>query len=122
MDNNFGDFEEIKEENNAPIVEEGAEGEAPTRVRMPRKGELLGVVAQRLGGNRMEIKTIDGKSRNCRVPGRFRRKFWLRTGDVVIITPWVDDDEKGDIIFQYSKGAAYQIKKRGLLDSIDTGF
>lgn len=121
MEEKFGDFEEVKEENGKPNEEE-LEQEAPARIRLPRKDELLGIVAQRLGGNRMDIKTTDGKTRNCRVPGRFKRKFWLRPGDAVLIKPWPDDNNKGDIIFQYSKGAVYQLKKRGLLNSINKGF
>jgi len=119
MDEEFGEFEEITEENK----EGNGEGqEAPVRVRIPRKGEFLGIVAQRLGGNRMEIKSTDGKTRNCRVPGRFKRRFWLRPGDAVIITPWPDDDSKGDIIYQYSKNAFYQLKKKGILDSLTPRF
>jgi translation initiation factor 1A len=120
MSEQFGDFEEIKTEVDSSTPQ--TEVESPTRIRLPRKGELLGVVIQRLGGNRMEIKTNDNKTRNCRVPGRFRRKFWLRQGDVVLITPWEMDDSKGDIIFQYRKGQKFQLKKRGLLNFINEGF
>ena len=114
----YGDFEEVKEEENnekqLPV--------APIRVRMPRGKELIGVITQRFGGNRMEIQTTDGKTRNCRVPGRYKRRLWLRPRDVVIIVPWVDDDSKGDIIFKYHKSAAAQLRKRGILDSIKEEF
>lgn len=117
----FGDFEEIKEEHK-PQKHQDVEQEIQTRIRSPRKGELVGIVVQRLGGNRMEIKSTDGKTRNCRVPGRFKRRFWLRNRDFVIITPWPDDDSKGDIIFQYNKNAAYQLKKHHLLKNLDEWF
>ena len=94
MANEFGDFEEIKEDVREP---EQQEQEAGVRIRLPRKGEIMGKVIQRLGGNRMEIKCTDGKTRNCRVPGRLKRKLWLRERDIVIITPWPDDDSKGEI-------------------------
>ena len=113
------EFEQIDEENTENQQEDN---QAPVRIRLPRKGEFIGIVIQRLGGNRMEIKTTDGKTRNCRVPGRFKRKFWLRTGDLVLITPWEFDDSKGDIIFQYHKNALYQLKKRGLLNNLENGF
>ena len=120
MSNEFGDFEEIKIENKQNSQEQ--DQNIPTRVRMPRPPELLGIVSQRLGGNRMEIKTTDGKIRNCRVPGRFKRKFWLRPGDFVLITPWPDDDHKGDIVFQYQKNIVYQLKKKGMTKNLDNKF
>jgi translation initiation factor 1A len=118
---NFGDFKEIREEVKAQPQPEGEEF-APARVRMPRGKEVIGVVAQRLGGNRMEIRTTDGRVMNCRVPGRFKRKFWLRVGDVVIAEPWENETDKGDIVFQYSKGAAFQLRKRGILKDIEGKF
>lgn len=117
----IGDFEEVKEETKTEEQELDEQG-VLIRIKLPRKGELLGRVTQRLGGNRMDVKTADGKSRNCRVPGRFKRRFWLRPGDIVIITPWPDDNDKGDIIFQYSKNAIYQLKKRGFLNNLTAEF
>ena len=78
------------------------EEEKVTRVKLPRGEEVLGIIEQRLGGNKMMVACLDGKDRNCRVPGRLRRRLWLRPGDVVIIEPWeLDKDKRGDIIFKY---------------------
>jgi len=117
----LGDFEEVKEETKTEEQELDEQG-VLIRIKLPRKGELLGRVMQRLGGNRMDVKATDGKSRNCRVPGRFKRRFWLRPGDIVIIVPWPDDNDKGDIIFQYSKNAIYQLRKRGFLNNLSDEF
>ena len=120
----FGDFEEIKDEKD-PKSEEKQEEEqlaSSFRIRSPRKGQFLGVVLQRLGGKRMSVKTTDNKIRNCRVPGKFSRKFWLRPGNAVIIEPWPDDDDKGDVVYQYSKNDCYQLKKKGLLAGLDREF
>lgn len=89
------------------------------RVKLPKGEELLGVIEQRLGGNRMYVKCSDGKTRNCRVPGRLRRRLWLRPGDTVIIEPWDYDDEKGDILFKYRKNQVKWLRKKGHL-KIDT--
>ena len=56
-----------------------------TRVRLPKGKEVIGIIEQRLGGNKMMVNCLDGKSRNCRVPGRLKRALWLRPEDVVII-------------------------------------
>ena len=84
-------------------------------VRLPRGEELIGVIEQRLGGNKMMVNCSDGKSRNCRVPGRLRRKLWLRPGDVVIIQPWELDKNKGDVIFKYRPNQVAWLKKKGYL-------
>ena len=112
------EFEEVNEAGEVVSDEAGI----PVRVRTPRKGEVIGVVVQRFGGNRMEVQATDGKNRNCIVPGRFKKFLWLRPRDVVLITPWVDDDEKGDIIFKYSSSAVNQLRKKGILDSIKDSF
>ena len=115
----FGDFEEIKDEQAETPVDPAA---APVRLRMPRDKELIGFVEQRLGGNRMEVKCTDGKTRNCRVPGRFKRNFWIRAKDIVLVEPWEGDDEKADIVFHYQKGAVNQLRKRGLLNQFSDSF
>ena len=90
--------------------------DAPVRVKLPRGREVIGVITQRVGAGRMMISCMDGKSRNCRVPGRLRRELWLREGDVVIVEPWeFDQDEKADILFKYSKAAIEKLKKDGML-------
>ena len=96
----YGDFEEVVDEN-AKKPQTQVNQEAPARVRLPRQGERIGTVIQRLGGNRMLIKLNDGKTINARVPGRFKRSMWLRLNDVVLIETWENDEEKADIIFKY---------------------
>lgn len=110
----FGDFEDLESEEPEQTIS--------LRVRTPNKGELIGVVIERLGGNRMNVHSTDGKIRNCRVPGRYKRRLWLRPKDVVIIVPWEDNDDKADIIYKYPPAAANQLRKNGILDSIKSDF
>ena len=92
------------------------------RVKLPRGREVLGVIEQRVGGARMIVKCVDGKARNCRVPGRLRRALWLREGDVVIVEPWEFDDEKGDVLFKYNPAQIDWLRKKGYLKTIDSEF
>ena len=77
------DFEDIldESENNEELGEE----QKVTRARLPKGREVIGIIEQRLGGNKMKVNCVDGKSRNCRVPGRLSRSLWLRPNDVVIV-------------------------------------
>jgi translation initiation factor 1A len=115
----YGDFTEVKE--GSPVAN-NEQQETPARVRLPRQREFIGVVMQRYGGNRMEVLASDGKTRNCRVPGRFKRSLWLRPKDIVIVQPWPDDDNKADIIFKYNSSAVIQLKKRGMLENLKNEF
>src|SRR3989338_421043 len=121
MTNEFGEFAENIEGKEAEELF-GEEGGIPVRVRTPKKGEFVGVVVQRFGGNIMEVHSTDGKKRNCRIPGRFKKFLWLRPKDIVLIVPWADDDSKGDIIFKYNSSAVNQLRKKGVLDSIKEDF
>lgn len=86
------------------------------RVRVPRQNEIIGIVEQRVGANRMIIKCLDEKTRNCRIPGALRRNLWIRPGDTVIVEPWeFDGDTRGDIIFKYTPAAIDWLKKNGYL-------
>lgn len=98
-------------------AQEAQPGEV-VRVRLPRGKEVLGILEQRLGASRILIKCFDGKSRNCRVPGRLKKKLWLREGDVVLVEPWEFDDEKGDVVFKYTPAAVEWLKRKGYLKEI----
>lgn len=98
-----------KKRNNHP------EEHVVTRVKLPRGEEVIGIIEQRLGGNKMLVSCLDGKNRNCRVPGRLKRALWLRPGDVVIISPWELDKEKGDVIFKYRPNQVQWLKEKGYL-------
>jgi translation initiation factor 1A len=92
------------------------------RVRLPRGNEVLGVLEQRLGASRILIKCMDGKSRNCRVPGRLKKKLWLREGDIVIVEPWELDNERGDVIFKYNPAQIQWLQRKGYLKDMTNEF
>lgn len=85
------------------------------RAKLPKEDEVIGIVDTRLGGNRMDVACLDGKTRNCRVPGRLRRRMWLRPNDVVIVKPWELDDKKADILFKYPSNQIEWLKRNGYL-------
>lgn len=92
------------------------------RAPLPRGKETIGIIEQRLGGNKMMVACLDGKKRNSRVPGRLKRKLWLRPGDVVIVEPWELDFNKGDIIFKYRTNQIEWLKQNGYLKTEASSF
>jgi translation initiation factor 1A len=103
-----------------PGAKTGQEEPKVVRARLPRDGQVVGLIDQRVGGSRMLIKCSDGKTRNCKTPGRLRRGMWLREGDYVIVEPWEFDDTKGNVMFKYTPAAVNQLKAKGLLDGIES--
>jgi translation initiation factor 1A len=97
--------------------------EAPiTRAPLPKGREVIGIIEQRYGGNKMKVNCLDGKDRVGRVPGRLKRYLWLRPGDVIIIEPWEMDNEKGEILLKYKPNQIAWLKKNGYLEKEDEEF
>jgi translation initiation factor 1A len=89
------------------------------RVMLPRGNQVLGILEQRLGGSRTMIRCLDGKRRICRIPGRLKRRLWVREGDIVLVEPWEHGgDEKGDIIFKYKSSQVQVLRSKGLLTNL----
>ena len=90
----------------------------PQRLRMPRPGEIMGVVMQLHGGARMMVHCEDGKDRMCRVPGKIKRYIWVKEGDYVLVVPWqVEGDQKADIVYRYIRVQVEQLRARGVIKS-----
>ncbi|MBI2044894.1 translation initiation factor eIF-1A [Candidatus Pacearchaeota archaeon] len=113
--NNEEEFKDINENEANP--ENPNQSIGPIRVRLPRGEQLIGIIEQRHGGNKMMVACLDGKSRNCRVPGRLKRALWLRPGDIVIVELWEFDKNRGDIIFKYTPTQVSWLKNKGYLKS-----
>jgi len=102
---------------------QGQQEQTFIRVRTPRQDEILGIIEQRVGANRMVVKCLDGKQRNCRIPGALRRSLWLRPGDTVIVKPWeFDADTRGDVIFKYTPAQIDWLKRKGFLRDVQGEF
>jgi translation initiation factor 1A len=117
------DFGEEFESEEIPSVTPGAPQPVFTRVRLPRnENELIGVIEQRVGGIRMLVKCSDGKTRNCRVQGKSRKKLWLREKDIVLIELWEFDKDRGNIVFKYNPTSINWLKNKGYLKSVESEF
>ncbi|MEA1924311.1 MAG: translation initiation factor eIF-1A [Candidatus Altiarchaeota archaeon] len=90
------------------------------RVRVPRDKQLIGEVEQMLGNRRMLVRCTDGHTRLCRIPGKIRRRIWIKEGYIVLIEPWeIQSNEKGDILWRYNKGQVGWLKRKGFLKKLD---
>ncbi|MBI2522980.1 translation initiation factor eIF-1A [Candidatus Woesearchaeota archaeon] len=91
-----------------------------SRIKLPRGNQTLGVLEQRLGASRMRVRCLDGKTRICRIPGRLKRKLWVRENDILIVEPWEFSGEgKGDILYKYTPTQIVFLKNKGYLKKLD---
>lgn len=83
-----------------------------------KKNEMFGVADQLLGGSRVNVNCEDGKTRMARIPRarRKRRKLSrIKSGDLLIISPWEIQDDKADVLFKYKFHQARALSKQNLI-------
>ncbi|MFC7198828.1 translation initiation factor eIF-1A [Halospeciosus flavus] len=85
-------------------------------LRMPDDDEVFAVVTQHNGGNHVELRCADGKTRMGRIPGRMKYRVWISEGDVVLAEPWDWQDEKADVEWRYDDSAADQLRREGHIE------
>jgi len=91
-----------------------------SRIKLPRGNQTLGILEQRLGASRVRVRCLDGKTRICRIPGRLKRRLWVRENDIIIVEPWeYSGDQKGDIIYKYTPTQVVFLKNKGYLKKIE---
>jgi len=93
--------------------------EESKEVVFPTEGQLLGVIEQFLGYERAKVMCSDGVVRLCRIPGKMKKRVWMRIGDVVLVAPWDFQPTRGDILHRYSTDELKVLAKRGLLKGLE---
>lgn len=100
-------------------IEEQRREEEIARIRLPKGGELFGIVEARLGFGHMRVACADKKVRVCRVPGSMRRRLWLKVGSLVLVKPWqFESEKKGDVIHQYTPTQVEWLRNKGHLKEL----
>jgi translation initiation factor 1A len=80
-----------------------------------KEGEMFGIADQLLGASRIRVMCADGKARMGRIPGKIRKRMWIREGDLVIVKPWEFQDDKADIVYRYTKTQANYLSRKKIL-------
>ncbi len=98
--------------------------EIEQRIPLPRKeeNEMFAIVEQHMGGGRLKIICEDRKSRMARIPGKIKRKRWIKTGDFLIIRTWDFQDEKADVVYRYTSTQVLNLDKKNLIPETLKGF
>jgi len=90
------------------------------RVPLPNRkvNEMFAIADQILGGRRVRAVCEDGDSRLARIPGKMRRRQWVREGDLIVIQPWDFQDEKANVVMRYTKTQSLYLSRKGVLPDI----
>jgi translation initiation factor 1A len=102
-------------------MEQDTNEEEVVRVRLPDRNETICTVTSMLGGGRLEAKCEDGFTRICRIPGKIKKRIWIKPGYLILVKPWeVQKEERADVVFLYSKAQAFWLKRKGFLKNLST--
>lgn len=94
--------------------------ELVARIKLPKAPQIFGLVEQRCGGSRMKVKCFDGKERLCSIPGKLKKRLWVREGDIVVVEPWeFEGDIKGNVVFKYRPVQVKWLKSHNYLTYIE---
>lgn len=86
----------------------------------PEEGTMLGVIQQFLGYDRANVLCEDGKIRLCRIPGKLKKRMWMRVGDVVLVAPWdFQYDKRGNIIYRYGGSELQRLERESYLKKLE---
>ena len=98
------------------------EGDSSDKIRVPlpneRINEMFAIADQILGGRRVRVVCADGETRLARIPGKMRRRQWVREGDLIVVQPWDFQDSKADVKKRYSKTQSLYLSRKGVLPEI----
>jgi len=116
--------EKVDAEELARLEEDGGQGETNIRVKMPDKriNEMFALAKQILGGRRITVLCEDGEERMARIPGKMRRRQWVRENDLIIVWPWDFQPSKADVKHRYTKTQAMYLSRKGLLNEVVDDF
>lgn len=82
---------------------------------LPKGTDVVATVEQMLGSDRILVRLPNGKQMVARIIGKMRKRVWIRQGDVVLVSPWDFESDKGDIFYRYTKDQVKQLKNMGIL-------
>ena len=119
---------EEEDEDLGPVADEASgleSDEAVNRYRMPdtRNREMFAIADQLMGASKLRVMCEDGKSRMARIPGKMKRRMWIKPGDLVIVKPWDFQDDKADVKYRYVRTQAVNLSRRKKIpELLDVGF
>lgn len=79
------------------------------------EGQQYAQVLRMLGNGRLEAHCFDGVKRLCHIRGKMRKRVWINSGDIILVSLRDYQDSKADVIARYTPDEARSLKTQGEL-------
>ncbi|HIH16946.1 MAG TPA: translation initiation factor eIF-1A [Candidatus Diapherotrites archaeon] len=76
------------------------------------------MITQLVGGFHIKALCEDGQERICRIPGKMKKRIWMRLNDIVILKLWDFQPIKADIVWRFTEVQAHHLKNKGYLQKL----
>ena len=97
------------------MAKKRAESGTSRELRKPEPYEVICVVKKLLGAEHVQVVCLDGKERTGRIPGKLKKRMWIKEGDVVIVQPWDFQPAKCDIVYRYDESEVRRLIQEGVV-------
>lgn len=88
-------------------------GDDKRELEFKDEGQEYAQVTKMLGNNRLEANCFDGTIRLCLIRGKFKKRVWINTGDIILLGLREYQDGKADVILKYNPDEARLLKAYG---------
>ena len=97
-----------------------AQNSGEVKVRKPYRdlGEMFAVITKMHGTNQIAAMCEDGTERKCRIPGKLKKRVWMREGDVIIVKLWDFQPIKADVVWRFLPVQTERLRRMGLLGKL----
>ena len=71
------------------------------------------IIDKLLGDRRLNVTLIDGTTKLAIIPGRFRKRKWMKQGDLILVSAREFQDSKLDVIYKYNDDEKQKLQGYG---------
>lgn len=104
------------------MVDDAFQSDNPQEIKLRQphrdEGELFGIAIQLHGTNQIRVACEDGVERMCRIPGKLKKRVWIRERDVLIVRKWDFQPIKADIVWRFYGMQTERLKQMGVLRNL----
>jgi translation initiation factor 1A len=117
---NIANFNSQKRKNAMEKKKGVQQEESVGRVKLPNREELeqFAIVLQLMGTDQVKCLCEDEKERQVRIPGKLKKKVWIRENDIIIIKLWDFQPSKGDVVWRYLGNQVAWLKRNKKLEKL----